>query len=132
MEDFLDDKPINFTPRQSKKGKGKTEYWADSSFYDIVHMPASLENICAYELMMKYERRKLNQSNIESGVNKHLFDNEHPWRYTIFLRESNHFKVPIITANKGSHDIEDLEIESNHVSEHTESIKESHAKRALI
>eukprot|EP00957_Ditylum_brightwellii_P023975 1807840-Ditylum_brightwellii.AAC.1 len=101
MEDFLDEKPIHFKPRQSKKGKGKTECWADSSVYDIVHRLPSLDNICAYELMMKYERSKLNQSDKESGVNKHLFDNEHPGRHTIFLRKSKHFKVPIITANKG-------------------------------
>eukprot|EP00957_Ditylum_brightwellii_P095095 7242506-Ditylum_brightwellii.AAC.1 len=34
----------------------------------------------------------------------------------------------MITANKGFHGIEDLEIESNHVSEHTEIIRESYTK----
>eukprot|EP00957_Ditylum_brightwellii_P028019 2115613-Ditylum_brightwellii.AAC.1 len=38
----------------------------------------------------------------------------------------------MITANKDFHDIGDLEIESNHVSEHTESIRECYTKRALI
>eukprot|EP00957_Ditylum_brightwellii_P045551 3453654-Ditylum_brightwellii.AAC.1 len=82
--------------------------------------------------MMKHERSKLNESNKESGVQKHLFGNEHPGRHTIFLRESKHFKVPMINASEGFHDIGDLEKESNHVSEHTESIRESQAKRALI
>eukprot|EP00957_Ditylum_brightwellii_P141381 10772358-Ditylum_brightwellii.AAC.1 len=43
-----------------------------------------------------------------------------------------YFTVPMITASEGFHGIGDLEIESNHVSGHTESIIESYAKRALI
>eukprot|EP00957_Ditylum_brightwellii_P119104 9084314-Ditylum_brightwellii.AAC.1 len=98
MEDFLDDRPINFKPRHLKNGNNKTEYWADSSVCDIVHRPLSLENVCAYELMMKYERGKCNQSSKESGVQKHIFDDDHPGEHAIFLRESKHFKVPMITA----------------------------------
>eukprot|EP00957_Ditylum_brightwellii_P142810 10881069-Ditylum_brightwellii.AAC.1 len=43
-----------------------------------------------------------------------------------------YFKVPMITASEGFHDIRDVEIESNHVSEHTENIREIYAKIAFI
>ena len=75
--------------------------------------------------MMKYERGKLNQSSKESGVQTHIFDDDHPGKHAIFLRESKHFKVPMITASEGSGDIGDLEIELSHVSEQTEIIRES-------
>eukprot|EP00957_Ditylum_brightwellii_P016680 1254265-Ditylum_brightwellii.AAC.1 len=82
--------------------------------------------------MMKYERRKLNQSSKESGIQKNIFDDDHPGKHAIFLRESKHFKVPMITASEGFHDIRDLEIELNHVSEQTDMIRESYAKKALV
>eukprot|EP00957_Ditylum_brightwellii_P069463 5274822-Ditylum_brightwellii.AAC.1 len=81
---------------------------------------------------MKFERGYFNQGGGKSQIPKHLFLYEHPGKHAVFLRESEHFKVPTITANEGFHDIADLAIELNNVSERTKSIRESYGKKALV
>ena len=56
IEDYLDGNTINFKPRNRKSKDGKKTYWPDSTVYDIIYRPETLEDVCAYDLMMKYER----------------------------------------------------------------------------
>ena len=68
IEAYLDDKPIHFRPRFQKGKNEQNKHWPDSTVYDIVFRSEQLENLCAYELMMTYERGYYYGSKSQSSI----------------------------------------------------------------
>ena len=129
IEAHLDDKDIDFKLRNCKGKSKKKTYWSDSTVNDIVYRPDCLVEKGAYELLMNYERGYYNGSNNTKSL---PFQDDHPGSDVIFLKQSKKVKIPIISASDGFHDIADLKMGDYNVSEQTNKIRETYARRALI
>ena len=132
MEDHLDEKDIAFKPRQGKGKNGKKKYWPDSSANNIIYCLDQCEGNCAHGLMMWYERGYYNgNANNSSGLQLD-FQKDHLGHEVIYMKRIQKFKIPIISASVGFHNIADLKIGQQHVPESTKTIYKVYARRALV
>ena len=94
--------------------------------------PIELEDKCAYELMMNFERGYYYRNNKRCTDNKLPMDEDHPGFHAVFFKKSKHYTIPIISASDGFHDIADFKVGQEYVSVSTTEIRETYARRALL
>ena len=94
IEDYLDDKPVNFKSRNCKGKHGKKQFWADSFVNDIVYRSDCLAEVCAYELILHYERGYYNRNNTGQSDSKYPFLPDHPGVDVIYHKKMKKLKFP--------------------------------------
>lgn len=156
LEACLEGKPVDFRLRVNKY-KRETVIWRDCLADDYIHRPTQqlFENMCAYEMAMKYEKKYMSfqqmgkldipevaeddydfspvfraQFKSESPL---AFKESHPGFKFSYLWESKHIRIPKISLPKNRLcDIEALKIGENEVDDQTTQCREDYAKFALI
>ena len=93
----------------------KKKHWPDSTVYDIMHRLDELSDMCAYELIIKYERGFYNGNNNGHSDRKLPFMKDRPGVEVLHLKRAKKTMIPIIYASDGFHDIADLRMGKEHV-----------------
>ena len=163
LEACLEDKPVDFRLRINAY-KGQKCIWRDCLADDYIHRPNQdmFENMCSYEMAMKYKKRYLSFRQMNK-LNKNVFDNDdneeqddnydysplfqsqfksgpaiafkptHPGFRFSHLEELKYMVIPKISLPKNSLcDIEALDIGYNVPDEATSKAREEYAKQVLI
>jgi hypothetical protein len=103
LKKIIDNKPVHLKPQNCNGKEGTKKQWPDLSVCDLVYCPESLNDMCAYEIMIHYERFLMDAR--KTGKTFFPFLDDHPSSHAVYLKQMKTMKIPIITASDGFQNI---------------------------
>ena len=118
--------------------------WPDSFVDAYMYRSEALENMSAYEFVMKYEvvykNAKQNENSQTGGTRSSKrykggrfdFTDKHPCKGRAHVRQLKHERIPIVYSKDGYTDISLLDLDSESPSEAAKIQRENYARLALL
>ena len=146
-ESLLDNANVDLVLRTTRISQTEEVRWADCSGHDYIYRPRELEQLCFYQFLMWYERKKWTRKELKDiekdkgkvlreSPDRFLFQDPHPGFPYIYLVKRDTFVIPKISATSGKlRNIEDLEFLNMHdnASDSTvQKMREDYGRSALM
>lgn len=134
MEATLEGQDYNVRIR-SNKHYNKIITWPDSLADDYIHRPieSELNQICFYEMTMRYKKVFKAYPKKQGSVNKYTFMETHPGHKFSYLTQLQFPAIPRIAVPKGKIcPLEELDLKCTDPPQHVVFKRETYAKMALL